>query len=301
MKPLQQREKRNGEWRKNMEHVGNIFERVFDNLEKDTLNEENGDYINEKDGLIYCGLCQTPKQKLSEVGGSLRKVPKNCTCREKEIQKEREERNDFQRRMRISVLREQAFEDALLLSQTFQKEDGSLEHRKIGENYVKKFEEMEKENIGLLLTGPVGTGKTYLASSIANALIEKEISVKMTNFAIILNDMMNLEINKNKYIEKLNKYRLLIIDDFGMERDTPFATEHIFNIIDSRYRANKPIILTTNLSISQLTAPGHLKEQRIYSRILEMATPILFTGENRRIAKMKEKARKVSTILMESR
>ena len=160
---------------------------------------------------------------------------------------------------------------------------------------------MEKENIGLLFTGPVGTGKTYLASAIANALIEKEISVKMTNFAVILNDMMNLEINKNKYVEKLNKYRLLIIDDFGMERDTPFATEHIFNIIDSRYRANKPIILTTNLSAKQLTSPANLKEQRIYSRLLEMATPILFTGENRRIAKMKEKARKVSTILMESR
>ena len=66
-------------------------------------------------------------------------------------------------------------------------------------------------------------GKTYLASAIANALIEKEISVKMTNFATILNDMMNLNINKNKYIEKLNKHRLLIIDDFGMERDTLFA------------------------------------------------------------------------------
>ena len=111
---------------------------------------------------------------------------------------------------------------------------------------------MEKENIGLLFTGSVGTGKTYLASAIANALIEKEVSVKMTNFAIILNDMMNLEINKNKYIANLNRYRLLIIDDFGMERDTPFATEHIFNVIDSRYRADKPIILTTNLSAYNL-------------------------------------------------
>ena len=84
-----------------------------------------------------------------------------------------------------------------------------------------------------------------------------------------------------------------------MERDTPFATEHIFNVIDSRYRANKPLILTTNLNAAQLTAPSNLKEQRIYSRILEMAIPILFTGENRRLSKMKAKAKRLNTMLME--
>ena len=168
------------------------------------------------------------------------------------MKKEREKWEAFERQSRIADLREEAFDDRLLVEQTFQKEDGSLEHKKTGQNYVEKFEEMEKENIGLLFTGSVGTGKTYLASAIANALIEKEVSVKMTNFAIILNDMMNLEINKNKYIANLNRYRLLIIDDFGMERDTPFATEHLFNVIDSRYRADKPIILTTNLSAYNL-------------------------------------------------
>lgn len=278
-----------------MDTVGNILGRAFERLEEDILSEESKDYTNEVDGLVYCGLCNTPKQQIVEMCGEKRKVPKNCTCKQKKMEKEQKE---MQRRILIAGLREQAFEDSLLLKQTFEKEDGSLEHRILGERYVEKFEEMEKENIGLLLTGPVGTGKTYLASAIANALIEKEISVKMTNFAIILNDMMNLEINKNKYIEKLNGNRLLIIDDFGIQRDTAFATEHIFNIIDSRYRANKPIILTTNLTISQLTDPNNLKEERIYSRILEMASPVIFTKENRRIAKMKEKARKANMFLM---
>ena len=281
-----------------MESTRNILTKVFERMEKDSLNEENRDYIGEKDGLIYCGLCHTPKQQISIIDGISRKLPKNCTCREERLKKEREKWEAFERQSRIADLREEAFDDRLLVEQTFQKEDGSLEHKKTGQNYVEKFEEMEKENIGLLFTGSVGTGKTYLASAIANALIEKEVSVKMTNFAIILNDMMNLEINKNKYIANLNNYRLLIIDDFGMERDTPFATEHIFNVIDSRYRADKPIILTTNLSAVQLTNPSNLKEQRIYSRILEMAIPIVFSGENKRVAKMKEKARKANMFLI---
>ena len=58
------------------------------------------------------------------------------------------------------------------------------------------------------------------------------------------------------------------------------------------------MILTTNLSTAELTAQNNLKEQRIYSRILEMAIPVLFIGENRRLTKMKEKAKMLNTMLM---
>lgn len=70
-------------------------------------------------------------------------------------------------------------------------EDGTLEHKNFSMNYVKNFSKMESENIGLLLTGPVGTGKTYLATAIANALIEQGITVKMINLGVVLNDMTN--------------------------------------------------------------------------------------------------------------
>ena len=55
--------------------------------------------------------------------------------------------------------------------------------------YADHFDEMEKENIGYLLWGAVGTGKSYFAACIANALMEEEIPVRMTNFAAILNDL----------------------------------------------------------------------------------------------------------------
>ncbi len=278
-----------------MERVNNIFGRVFDNMNENLLNKENGDY--EKDGLIYCGICKTSKQQVKNIAGVDTLVPTNCDCREKEVKEREEKLREYQRIMRFKGLRDSAFDDNLLLSQTFDKDDGSLEHRKLGLNYVENFRDMEKENIGLILTGSVGTGKTFLAAAIANALIDKEISVKMTNFSVILNDMMNLEIKKNKYIENLNKFNLLIIDDFGMETDTSFATEHIFNIIDSRYRANKPLIITTNLSIETLTNASTLKEKRIYSRILEMAIPVIFTGKDRRLIKTREKAKKLNKLI----
>ena len=284
-----------------METTREVFDKVFENMEKNMVNEGNGDYVNDEDGFVYCGKCHTAKQQVVNIGGVSRKIPKNCDCRSKEIEQERKEMAEFERSMRIGRLKSMAFDDNLLYKQTFEREDGSLEHKQAGLNYVKHFENMEKEKIGLILTGAVGTGKTYLASSIANALIEKGISVRMTNFGVILNDMMNLQIDKNKYIKNLNSNRLLIIDDFGIQRDTSFALEHIFNIIDSRYRANKPIIVTTNLSIAHLMNTTDLKEKRIYSRLLEMATPLIFNGENHRLKTMREKAMAANLILTESR
>ena len=55
--------------------------------------------------------------------------------------------------------------------------------------FVEHWEQMKAENIGYLLWGGVGTGKSFFAGCIANALMEQEISVRMTNFALVLNDL----------------------------------------------------------------------------------------------------------------
>lgn len=50
----------------------------------------------------------------------------------------------------------------------------------------------------------------------------------------------------------MNQSKLLIIDDLGAERGTDYSLERVYDIIDSRYRSNKPIILTTNLTMEQM-------------------------------------------------
>lgn len=69
----------------------------------------------------------------------------------------------------------------------------------------------------------------------------------MTNFALILNDLAASFEGRNEYISRLCRYPLLILDDFGMERGTEYGLEQVFNVIDSRYRSGKPLIVTTTL------------------------------------------------------
>lgn len=282
-----------------MELIKEILEQKIKNAETNSpsKDEENRSYIDQETGLKYCAKCKTPIEKEIDFFGEIKKVGILCQCKKERQKLEEEKRKENKRLLKIEHLKKECFSDPILLNWNFKNMDKDSEHEKVAKNYVEKFDEIYENNIGLILIGNVGCGKTYLASAIANALLEKEISVKMTNFSVILNDMTNFEIDKSKYIDKLNHKKLLIIDDFGMERDTDFAAEHIFNIIDSRYRSGKPLIITTNLNISALTNPETIKDKRIYSRILEICSPIIFTGENRRIEKMKEKSKLAYEIL----
>ena len=156
---------------------------------------------------------------------------------------------------------------------------------------------MKAGNIGYLLWGSVGTGKSYLAGCIANALMEKEISVKMTNFAIILGDLAATFEGRNEYISKLCRYPLLILDDFGMERGTEYGLEQVYNVIDSRYRSEKPLIVTTNLSLDELNNPPDTAHKRIYDRVTEMCTPVCCSGVNFRREKAQEKMERLKKLM----
>ena len=94
-----------------------------------------------------------------------------------------------------------------------------------------------------------------MVGCIANALIEQEVAVCMTNFARIMNELNSAFAGRNEVVGRLCSYPLLVIDDFGMERGTEYALEQIYNIIDSRYRSRKPLIVTTNLTLTELKNP----------------------------------------------
>ena len=127
--------------------------------------------------------------------------------------------------------------------------------------------------------------------------MEKEISVCMTNFALILNDLAASYKDRNEYISRLCNFPLLILDDFGMERGTEYGLEQVYNVVDSRYRSGKPLIVTTNLTLEELQNPEDTVHARIYDRLMEMCCPVCITGENFRKAKAQAKMERLKTLL----
>lgn len=86
--------------------------------------------------------------------------------------------------------------------------------------------------------GDVGTGKSFVAACIANALIESGVPVLMTNFSKILNQMGAMYSEERyQYIASFTNYPLLIIDDLGIERNMEYALEQVYAVIDERYKS----------------------------------------------------------------
>ena len=101
-------------------------------------------------------------------------------------------------------------------------------------------------------------------------------------------------------IHSLNRYSLLIIDDLGIERNSDFALEQVFNVIDSRYRSKKPLIITTNLTLSELNNAADIAHKRIYDRILERCVPIRINNRNIRQDNATANLKKTKKILLDN-
>lgn len=243
-----------------------------------------GDY--EKDGLLYCGKCNTPKQHRGEFLGIVKIVPCICQCRAVELAAEEQRRQREKLQERIKKQRLAGFPESDMQHWTFSADDGAEQRiMRAAKNYVDNFAQFREQGKGLLLYGGVGTGKTFAAACIANALIDTGRPCLMTNFARVLNTLWSIE-EKQAYIDSFNKFDLLVLDDLGTERRSEYAQEQVFNVIDGRYRAGLPLIITTNLSIEEIKKPDSVGNSRIYDRVLEMCHPVEVTGKSRRRQKV---------------
>lgn len=272
----------------------------FDGLEKTasrSIKAEQGDYLGE-DGLLYCHKCNTPKQCRVEILGRVRTPMCLCKCEVEKREREEAERKRIEFQARVKEMRRVGFPEAEMQDWTFEHDDGeSSQIMRVARNYVENFDKMLKDGKGLLLFGTVGNGKTFAAACIANALIDKGFPCMMTNFARIANTVQGMFDGRQAYYDSFNKYALLVLDDLATERKTEYMQEIVFNVIDSRYRAGLPTIVTSNLTADAIKNPADIAYQRIFSRLLEMCVPIEVKGEDRRRKMLKDSFSEYSELL----
>jgi len=270
--------------------------------ERDSYKE--GDYI--KDDLLHCGKCNTPKEIFSTWESAEPKpafipdtFPVMCKCRREQYDKEQEAEKRREHLMRVDMLKQRYVTDKQYLNMTFDVADNDSD-LDWAQNYVKAWDDEIKndENAGLLLYGDTGTGKTFAACCIGNALLEQEESVMIANIADLLDRISGYgDSKKEELLEKIQSCELLIIDDFGATRETGFANEQIYKIIDSRYRAKKPMIITTNLTPNQIAQEQDIDLKRTYQRVIERCRAVAVNGNNRRLDIAKQSKAKMDNIL----
>lgn len=261
---------------------------------------EDGDYYNPDDnGLLYCGKCHTRKQCMLNFPSGPRKIMCMCKCEQEKQERKNAERKALEFADNIKRNQSNCYAKEIrdrMLEKNFANADNS-KLIQIAKNYVNNFPKFLKEGKGLLICGGTGSGKSYMSTCICNALLEKGYPCYFTSFGRLRNKIAGMYEGKQEFIDSLNKYSLLVLDDLGAESNTDYMFEIIHNIIDCRVNAGLPTIVTTNLTKQELFSREEMKKQRIYSRLYEMCILVDGAGEDRRKKEMIDSQKKFKEIL----
>lgn len=270
----------------------------------DITRDASNDY-RDSDGVLRCKICGEPREILRDIPnlGSCM-LPRSCRCineawRKKDEEKRlREEQNAVDRMFRYSLtderFKESTFENYIVT-------EHNARQKRLAEGYVRNFDTMFARNKGLLLFGHSSTGKTFTASCIANALMKKRIPVLVTSIRRLTSASTPFAKGSDSFyqmIQGMKSVRLLVLEDLGAEYESSYSLSQVYEVIDNRYGAKKPLIATTNLTTEELKNTPCVEKRRIYERILEMCHPVEFRGPSWRKNKAKNDYHEIERILL---
>ncbi|MFM7679406.1 MAG: ATP-binding protein, partial [Roseiflexaceae bacterium] len=192
-----------------------------------------------------------------------------CKC--KLVERERRAANDLLEMSNLSAFHDKTF--------------ATFDHdvRGVKRAYIRALEFAKKPEGWVVFFGNYGTGKTHLASAIANELLQQRYRVLFAVVPDLLDHLRSTfgptsEIEYDKRFEMIRDAAVLVLDDLGTENTTPWAREKLFQIINHRYNGRLPTVITSNRRPEEI-------EPRIFSRMSDRAVCeefILLDGEDYR-------------------
>ena len=177
--------------------------------------------------------------------------------------------------------RDDCFNDLAYRNMTFDRDDRP-EHilSKAARAYAENFQPALEQH-GIMFTGNVGTGKTFYACCIANAVIDRGCTAWVTTLQPLVRALCSYE-SAEKILAKIRKVDLLVLDDLGSTALNDFTTDKLFEIVDERYRSGKPLIVTTNLNPDEAWKSS-IGLRRIFDRLRERCRHVVVDGESLRL------------------
>lgn len=208
-----------------------------------------------------------------------------CQCEFDEMYRQKKQREKMQeKQLRLDRMFKYSHISEEIKDATFEQYEPLNEiqfrTKRACEKYAINFDKKNKQS--LILSGSFGIGKSHLAMSIVNALVDKGYTALFMNVEGIVTMFRETNNNNSKYRaseihNEIRRVDLMVIDDYGVEL-TNYGRGQLFQVMENR--VGKHNIITSNLSLEQMTK--NKEESRIFSRITKNCTAFELTGADQR-------------------
>lgn len=233
----------------------------------------------ESDGLQHCDVCGEPVETAKAFFGRRQHIA--CACERAALAAEREEVARGKELLQSRERRKAACLPSRYAAAKLDDLPPESYLSSVCTRFCATLPDRLKDGRGLLLYGSVGSGKTYAARAVLNAVLEQGY----VGFFATASDLLQLrEMSDDAYFwQRVNESAVFALDDFAVTRSTAFAQERLFDAINGRYIAKRPTIVTTNLNLEAMKRETDTERARLFSRVLEVCAPVQVSGQNRRV------------------